>query len=191
MIYVTADSHFGHKKIIDYEERPFTSANEMAASMIYFWNATVRYEDTVIHLGDFSLLPPEETIAICRGLNGSIILINGNHDHRTRSFWEDRAGILKWFKRPQYLDGIWLTHQVDWTEPYDPRIRIGKLEHIQIQEEDTVLHGHVHGKTKQQGQFINCGVDAWDYMPVPLEAILPRAVNKIQKWISEIQDFPR
>jgi calcineurin-like phosphoesterase family protein len=187
MIYITADTHFGHRKIIEYEQRPFDSAEIMDRGIIDNWNSTVRYEDFVIHLGDFSLLPPEETVEICQGLNGSIILLNGNHDHRTRTFWEERAGIFKWFKRPQDLDGIWLTHKVDWGETTGtPKIWTGKISYNVIRDEDTVLHGHCHGKIKQKGQFINCGVDAWNFMPVPLPEILPRAVNKIQDWINDI-----
>jgi calcineurin-like phosphoesterase family protein len=189
MIYITSDTHFGHRKIIDYEQRPFTSADMMDRVMIDNWNDVVCDGDTVIHLGDFSLLPPEETIEICQELKGHIILINGNHDHRTKTFWEDRAGILKWFKRPQYLDGIWLTHRVDWrflvTEDYiDPfKIWTGKFTYSVIKDEDTVLHGHSHGQIAKQGQFINCGVDAWNFTPVALSFILPRAVNKIQEWV--------
>ena len=190
MIYFTADTHFGHRKIIDYEHRPFNSADEMDRAMIDNWNGVVREEDFVIHLGDFSLRPPEETIEICQELKGQIILINGNHDHRTRTFWEERAGILKWIKRPQDLDGIWLTHKVDWGDTTGcPKIWRGKITYNVIRDEDTVLHGHSHGKIKRVGQFLNCGVDAWNFMPVALPELLPRAVEKIQIWIDELHDW--
>lgn len=189
MIYITSDHHFGHIKIIEYEDRPFDLVSQMDRYMIDEWNRVVCDDDVVIHLGDFSLLPPEETIDICNELKGQIILFNGNHDHRTRTFWEQRAGILKWFKRPQYFDGIWLTHRVDWGfvfyNSFDSmRIWTGKKSWTLIKDDDLVLHGHSHGKITKQGQFVNCGVDAWNFTPAALPSFLKEsAINKIQNWI--------
>ena len=192
MIYVTADHHFGHENIIEYEQRPYTSVGEMNASMIDNWNRVIEPNDYVIHLGDFSLLSSEITIEICQQLQGRIILINGNHDHRTRNFWEQRAGILKWFKRPQLINDIlWLTHAVDFRMDMDnPRIWTGKKDWWPVNK-NIVLHGHCHGKEKERYiggdfdcHFINVGVDAWDYTPIPLPKLLPPIlVEYVKKWI--------
>lgn len=197
MIYVTADHHFGHEKILrpDYENRPFKTVGEMNATMINYWNRVIEPDDFVIHLGDFSLLSPKITIAICRKLKGRIILINGNHDHRTRKFWEQRAGILKWFKRPQKVNNVWLTHAVDWGNAalfttQEERVKsfkiwVGKLDYFNICIDEIVLHGHTHGKVRQLGNFINCGVDAWDFVPQPLPTLVPPPnVKEIQNWIN-------
>jgi calcineurin-like phosphoesterase family protein len=193
MIYVTADHHFGHKNIIKYEDRPFESVAQMNSAMIEYWNKVVTIQDYVIHLGDFSLMSPDLTVDVCQIIKGQIILINGNHDRRTRSFWENRAGILKWFKRPQLVNNIlWLTHAVDWGPAKEilPQYRTfkiwtGKLDFVEVRiEEDIVLHGHSHGKIKTNGYFINCGVDAWNFTPIPLsELIPPLMVKEVQYWI--------
>lgn len=199
MIYVTADHHFGHEKIIEYEDRPYKSVNEMNVDMIDKWNRVIEPNDYVIHLGDFSLLSPEITIEICQALQGRIILFKGNHDRRTRTFWEERAGILKWFKRPQLIeDVIWLTHGVHWREndTLRPRIRTGKLDWIPVNK-NIVLHGHSHGKEQSQSidesVFINCGVDAWNFTPVPLQKLIPPILVKLIKgWIyCDVEDYPR
>jgi len=207
MIYVTSDHHFGHENIIKYEDRPFHSMGEMNAAMIEYWNRSVTNDDIVIHLGDFSLMKPDMTVELVRQLNGKIILINGNHDRRTRSFWENRAGILKWYKRSQLVNNIlWLTHAVDWhgvnIKSYgttngrvdDPPSRpftiwtgkktVPENGHIVSLNRDIVLHGHTHGKIKQAGYFINCGVDGWNFTPIPLPTILPPLIVKfVKEWI--------
>ena len=62
MIYYTADTHFGHKNIIKYCERPFKSASHMDEVIIKNWNAIVKPEDTIFHLGDFSMEKNPERI---------------------------------------------------------------------------------------------------------------------------------
>ena len=49
MIYVTSDSHFGHDAIRDYSSRPFTTVEEMDATMIENWNAIVRDDGEGFH----------------------------------------------------------------------------------------------------------------------------------------------
>jgi calcineurin-like phosphoesterase family protein len=46
-IFFTADQHFGHKNIIKYCNRPFSSVEEMNKVMIDRWNEIVGKEDTV------------------------------------------------------------------------------------------------------------------------------------------------
>lgn len=45
--YFIADTHFGHRQIIDYEDRPFTSVEEMDEILIKNWNETVDNNDTI------------------------------------------------------------------------------------------------------------------------------------------------
>lgn len=56
MIFFTSDQHYGHKNVITYCNRPFTSVEEMNDKLVEFHNQTVtKKDDLVYHLGDFSL----------------------------------------------------------------------------------------------------------------------------------------
>lgn len=54
MNYYISDTHFGHKNVIRYDNRPFDSIEEMDEAMIQLWNETVNDADAVYILGDFS-----------------------------------------------------------------------------------------------------------------------------------------
>ena len=80
MNYYIADCHFGHKSILRFDRRPFADLHQMEDVMIMLWNATVRQEDTVYILGDFCWGKADEWLRIIRKLNGTKVLIEGNHD---------------------------------------------------------------------------------------------------------------
>lgn len=83
MDYFISDSHFFHENVIRFDKRPFTSVEEMNAKMRDWWNNTVSTKDRVYILGDFIWLPPSdpEYIKFTKSLNGSKVLIKGNHDN--------------------------------------------------------------------------------------------------------------
>ena len=80
MNYYIADCHFGHKNILLFDNRPFGDLAQMEEVMTMLWNATVRKGDTVYILGDFCWGKADEWLRIIRQLNGTKVLITGNHD---------------------------------------------------------------------------------------------------------------
>lgn len=80
MIYYIADTHFGHKGILNLDRRPFADVQQMEETLIMLWNATVKPGDTVYILGDFCWGKKDEWIRILRKLKGNKVLIQGNHD---------------------------------------------------------------------------------------------------------------
>ena len=81
-IFFTSDLHIGHDNAIWFDNRPFSSVEEMDAELIRRWNAKVGREDTVYVLGDMIWKSrKQEAAEIVKSLNGKIVLILGNHDH--------------------------------------------------------------------------------------------------------------
>lgn len=81
-VFFTSDTHFGHGNIIEFCNRPFKNAEEMDYKLIENWNKKVPHDGTVYHLGDFAWGGYEFWKKIRNQLNGSIILIKGNHDEK-------------------------------------------------------------------------------------------------------------
>jgi calcineurin-like phosphoesterase family protein len=162
-IWFTSDLHLGHKKIIEYCNRPFKSIEEMDEALIENWNARVENIDRIYVLGDFSFHNPERTRVIFNRLQGNKHLIIGNHD-KPKVYADLPWG---WIKDVYMLSAgndvtIWLSHYAyrRW-----PQSHKGTYH----------LYGHSHGDF--EGYFRSCdaGVDAWNYAPVSIE----RIVNKL------------
>lgn len=88
-IFYISDTHFGHKNILKYDNRPYFTVAEMDADLIKRWNNAVKPTDTVYHLGDFSWLKPAGESEILQRLNGTKILIRGNHDYKPTAEWAE------------------------------------------------------------------------------------------------------
>lgn len=88
MIYFISDTHFNHSNIIEYCNRPFNDIKEMNDTLINNWNSVVKKDDIVYHLGDFALADEEKLKELYSKLNGTIILIRGNHDGKSAKYYE-------------------------------------------------------------------------------------------------------
>lgn len=151
MIWLTADNHFNHKNIIEYCKRPFRTVEEMDEVMIKKWNEKVKKEDLVIHLGDFCLGSKEKIKETRKRLNGTVILIPGNHD---RKIMRDYGFIIvEGYIR---IKNLILTHR--------------PLPLEEIPKGFVNVHGHMHEKNSYRG--INISVDKTNYVPVELNEIL-------------------
>lgn len=79
-IFFTSDTHFGHRNIIAYTNRPFSDVTEMDRVIIDKWNEVVGDNDIIFHLGDFTLLGTKSWAYYLSQLKGTKYLIAGNHD---------------------------------------------------------------------------------------------------------------
>ena len=82
-VFFTSDTHFWHKNIIKYCNRPFKDTEEMNEAIISNWNKVVGKDDIVFHLGDFCFGDPDKWAEILNRLNGKIYLVIGNHDPKS------------------------------------------------------------------------------------------------------------
>lgn len=166
-IYIYSDTHFGHDKIRQYEERPFGSIEEMDKVLIQNWNKEVHKRGEVYFLGDFSFYPFDKTKEIFDRLNGRKHLIMGNHDRaHTRTWWK-RIGFDIVINNPIifYKEKLILSH-----EP----IKAFELPNYWIN-----IHGHIHTKKLDSWiypirRYINISADATDFKPVKLSTLLER-----------------
>lgn len=167
--YVTSDSHFGHKNIVDFSDRPA----EHEEIMVRHWAETVPDDATVLHLGDLSwkgnayfkhIIAPKLT-----GENKLIIL--GNHDRQRYSFYRDCGfKIVKDFEQTIELRG----RRFVVSFSHYPLKKSRGPHHIHI-------HGHIHnsgygGKHHAYAPFsmgqINMSVEQTHYTPVNLAILL-------------------
>jgi len=152
MVYLIADTHFGHFNIIRYCGRPFADADEMNSKIINNWNSIVMPDDLVYHLGDFALGPSESVRAYRRRLNGSIEMVMGNHDHRSVGFWAKLD--IKAHKRPITIDGMIFSHAP---------VMFPELPNV---------HGHIHEKTTNiEGIHVCVSVEQIEYTPIAIEKV--------------------
>lgn len=159
--YLISDMHFGHSRIMEYENRPFEKVEDMDAEIIRNWNETIHSNDIVFVLGDVSFYPKDKTKSIISGLKGRKFLILGNHDMgRSETFWKE-AGFEFVSKYSICVDEFyWLSHIPMYLSSAMPYVNI---------------HGHIHSNTmtteKLPNQYINVSVERIGYKPIDFEDI--------------------
>ena len=81
-IWFTSDQHFHHNNILKFTDRPYKTVKDMNKGIIAKWNKQVAPTDLVYVLGDFvwNTVKKNEYKKLLEKLNGSIVLIVGNHD---------------------------------------------------------------------------------------------------------------
>ena len=81
MNFYISDLHLFHEASIRFDQRPFSSVEEMHEIILENWNKRITNGDTVYILGDISLRGRnEDLIAFVAKLKGKKVLVKGNHD---------------------------------------------------------------------------------------------------------------
>jgi calcineurin-like phosphoesterase family protein len=146
-----------HANIIKYENRPFSSIDEMHKYIIKKHNAVVGKNDTTFFLGDISFSNKINTLSVVEKLNGKKILIKGNHDTRSIS-WYIECGFDQVIQFPViYKEFFILSHEPIYLNDHMPYVNI---------------HGHLHSKKYGDKQYINICVENWDYTPQNLQDLM-------------------
>ncbi len=160
--FFTSDTHFFHKNIIKYCNRPFDDVDEMNEMMIKNWNDRVRPGDVVYHLGDFAFTKDVKAyVKLLDRLNGQIHLVKGNHDWIDKEVRPHFASVSDYKELRDGDEMIVLCH-------YSMRVW-NKSNRGSI-----MLYGHSHGELPGNKQTTDVGVDAWNYAPVSIEEIRKR-----------------
>jgi calcineurin-like phosphoesterase family protein len=176
--WFTADTHFWHKGNLHHRKPTYATVEEMHTDLIEKWNARVKVNDKVYHLGDLSFAGLEKTVAVIGQLNGCIKLVPGNHDDPKLMRKLEALGLIEVL--PPLFDlklvgtaaepgaRIVLCHYplMTWN-----RMHYGALH----------LHGHCHGNLSDDGKVrrMDVGIDAHGRSaPIELELVVQHLAER-------------
>jgi calcineurin-like phosphoesterase family protein len=162
-VYLLADSHFHHERIIEYCNRP----PDYEKRIKNHWKNLITDKDIVIHLGDVIFGSKQQLTNILKKLPGTKILVKGNHDKHSDTWYLD-AGFSFVCKAIR-MKNVLLTHK--------PAL-------LHIGETTMNIHGHFHNIPKKNWEpksverltkyhFLLISENI-DYVPILLED----AINK-------------
>lgn len=182
--WFTSDTHFGHQNILKFEPeaRPFVDTDEMDEILIRNWNAVVAPGDEVWHLGDAVMGNFDVGMERMSRLNGTKILVPGNHD---RIFSGSKKGYAeKWEGRyREVFDHIQpeitsITMQgINFLVSHFPYAGDhGDVDRYPdkrpVNDGRPLIHGHVHSLWKTRENMFNVGVDVSNLTPVSEEELV-------------------
>ena len=164
--FFTADTHFGDAYIL--RRRGWAaSVAQHDAALIARWNEMVSPADEVWHLGDFAAGASRACCAeIFARLNGVKRLIRGNHD-------TNRVLDLPWAEAPVESARVVVRDAAG----HEHRLFLAHYAHRSwpgLWRGVRHLYGHTHAALLDSRCSCDVGVDAWDYRPVPLDAVITR-----------------
>jgi len=170
--YITSDLHFEHaniKKFCPESRARFGNVAEMTDQMIQEWNDIVTPEDTVYILGDVAFCQAQLAVAIMQQLNGSKILIEGNHDIkilRDPSFRKCFKEIHQYLRLNYAGQLIIMCHYpfAEWDQMHRGSIN---------------FHGHLHGNVSGMEKYRSrdMGMDATGKIVVLMEDAIADALT--------------
>ena len=189
--FVTSDWHIGHANSIKFDNRPFRDLDHMHEILIKNYNATVPENGICYFLGDMGLSNKDQMIEIIKSLNGTKVLVLGNHDKGITMLESCFDIVVNGLVLYIAGERVTLSHcplKGLYREPTDhfenPARRgfnwHGENKHDRYtftNEGQFHLHGHIHSspkttdKLKILGRQYDVGAPANNYRPVSLSTI--------------------
>lgn len=174
-LWVWGDTHFGHRNIVQFQQRPGTHEVIMLSN----WIDRVGEHDQILHLGDVALGQDgnrKRWLKVVKRMPGQKFLILGNHDKEAAKEYEN-AGFqildpfiaLGVYFRNDMIENVAFTHFPHSTTNPAPAGGWG-----------TNIHGHIHknalrpmdGYIDPNKRYINLSVENTDLAPVQLGNVL-------------------
>ncbi len=154
---MSSDRHIWHKKIIEYDNRPFADLNDHDQAIIDSINETVGKDDVLINLGDVFLCSKMRAHKYLSQINcKNLYIIPGNHD---------------WVKQMKLLMSLWWNIMGNLWERPDLK---AVFCHYPIEERRNKYywwkhyHGHSHHKSKDMKNRMDVGLD-FAHQAIPVE----------------------
>lgn len=180
-IWLAADHHFGHTKIVtDYGRNQFQTIEEHDEYIIKQHNSVVRPNDTVYFLGDVFLGNREYAKMCLSRMSGNKILIIGNHDRWSINAYKE-LGFETVIRGVCYIpetNGKVIVSHIPVREAYCNPYIIN-------------IHGHLHHTVLDEGRYHNyycVSMEQINYTPVNLDSFigvysqLPSRYSKVNDW---------
>lgn len=171
-MWFTADTHFGHNRILELCNRPFGTIEEMNKTILENINARVKETDILYHLGDFAwgkepdLARPFRDKIKCK----NVVMVTGNHDPRRKDgtakarFAEIFQGCYDLLRLEHEINGLTQTIVLSHYA-----MRVWDKSHYGSWN----LFGHSHGKLDDLPKRlqIDVGVDCHNFSPINLQQV--------------------
>ncbi len=152
--FFIADTHFGHQKALEFRPQ-FKTLEEHDEYIIQRWNAVVRPQDTVYHLGD--VVMNKRCLESVGRLKGKKRLVMGNHDD---FHWEV---FSPYFERP-YGSKVFASHGFVCSHiPMHP---------ASLARWGVNVHGHLHSHPLDDPSYLCVSVEQCGYTPLSLPEVL-------------------
>lgn len=181
-LWLISDTHFGHKNIVKFAQRP--ESHEVI--MLSNWIDRVREEDQILHLGDVFMGKqgnPDRWAKVVGRLPGEKFLMLGNHDvlderlYRMAGFEIVEPFTFEMNSGPLREIRVAVTH-----EPIGTKFSPGGFS---LEKWDVNVHGHTHGSPMGanpridghpiEGKgYVNICVEVTDLAPVQLGGLTTR-----------------
>ena len=178
-VFFTSDTHFGHKNIIKYCNRPYTNIDEMNLALVHNWNSVVKADDIVFHLGDFAFMKEEKKVLdLIWSLNGHIYLVPGNHDHIENFKFPSLANKFNFMSQLSEVDIKVEDEKLRFVLCHYAMRVWNKSHYGAIQ-----LYGHSHGTLPDdpKSRSMDVGVDCHGYTPIHIDDVLLTMYKKVYK----------
>ena len=201
--FFTSDWHDGHLKSIEFDQRPFNDTAHMSEVLIANYNSTVPSNGIGYFLGDMGFSSSEKLRKTISQLNGTKILVVGNHDKGYEAMYNCGFDLVL-NGAVIYIQG----HRVTMSHCPLKGVFREDLSHIPIHKQKDPpenwhgeeknkrytftdegqfhLHGHIHSRKDTPykptilGKQFDVGVPAHKFKPVH--------IGVIESWIMKFKE---
>jgi calcineurin-like phosphoesterase family protein len=178
-VFFTSDTHFGHKNILRFCQRPWEDIKSHNEGLIELWNSVVGDDDIIFHLGDVCWFNARhDTLKLIKKLKGQIYIVPGNHD--TIQQFELCKDLPNFHLLSDvctvYLRDVYIQHPIELVLSHYPLMTWSHRDHKALQ-----FFGHIHSGPRSTCKFdcdlplfsyqYDVGCDNNDYKPIEIREL--------------------
>tara|TARA_R110000772_G_scaffold40559_1_gene94943 strand:+ start:1943 stop:2473 length:531 start_codon:yes stop_codon:yes gene_type:complete len=163
--FIIANCQFGRAGVIRSNNRPFGNVQDMNEEMVQRWNAVVKPEDTVMHLGNFAWDPSTAEDMFAELNFSQLLLLPAVHDSAVLEL--QAAGGLP--TNVTIVNRIFEQNNLNATFAHWPM-----LEWPMKNKGNYLFYGFYGKKYKpdHKKKMINMATEFWNYTPQNINSIL-------------------